>query len=508
MTLFKDLALAAPIARAVSDLGYETPSPIQAQAIPHLLRGRDLLGIAQTGTGKTAAFALPTLDYLYRESVDAPKRGARVLVLAPTRELVAQIADSFQSYGRFMEGLSVGRVVGGVSLQKQIKSMVQGRDILVATPGRLIDLLDRKAIRLDKVEVLILDEADQMMDMGFIKPLRKIAGHLPADRQSLFFSATMSAKIRSLADSFLTDPVSVSVTPANTTAERVTQSLIFVEKTEKPMVLADILVRKDVGRTLVFTRTKHGADRVVRRLGQVGISALAIHGNRTQGQRQRALAAFTDGKVDVLVATDVAARGIDIPEITHVINYEIPNVPEQYVHRIGRTARAGAAGEAIALVQGDERPYLRDIQKLLGETIEVEPLPDDMAARVKAIEARPKVERVDISPEPQPRKGRGKSRKKKRAGAADRKSGKPQAGARERGAKPQEPKGKAARKGSGPSAAPSSKPKAGRGPARSKEALARKPRRNPSQRNSGQGNPGQGKKASRSQTRRKAPPRR
>lgn len=417
MTSFSELKLAEPLSRALSTLGYDTPTPIQTQAIPHLLNGKDLLGIAQTGTGKTAAFALPALDYIFSQAGDAPKRGARVLVLAPTRELVGQIYDSFVSYGRYMMELSAAKITGGVSINNQIKRLVQGNDVLVATPGRLIDLLDRKAITLKDVEILILDEADQMMDMGFIHALKKIIPLLPKERQTVFLSATLPPKIKTLANQFLTHPVSVSVAPPNTTADRVSQSLIFAKSDEKPMLLAERLLRDDVERTLVFTRTKHGADRVVKRLARVGLQAVAIHGNKSQGQRQRALTAFKDRVVDILVATDVAARGIDIPGITHVINYEIPNVPEQYVHRIGRTARAQASGQAIAFVAPDERAYLKDIQKLLGETISVEPMPTDMAARIKEIEARKAVDPVNLTPD-QSRSGRGKSNKKKKGSQA------------------------------------------------------------------------------------------
>lgn len=411
MTTFSDLDLAEPLSRALATLGYTEPTPIQTEAIPHLLKGRDLLGIAQTGTGKTAAFALPTLHHIFTREMDPPKRGARVLVLAPTRELVGQIEESFRNYGRFMMDLEVAKVTGGVSIARQIKRLVHGNDVLVATPGRLIDLLDRGDLRLSGVEVLILDEADQMMDMGFIHALKKIIPLLPKQRQTLFFSATLPPKIKKLADSFLTDPVRVTVSPANSTAERVEQSLIFAKSPEKPMLLADQLLRPEVTRALVFTRTKHGADRVVKRLATIGIPSLAIHGNKSQGQRTRALDAFKDGTVNVLVATDVAARGIDIPGISHVINYEIPNVPEQYVHRIGRTARAKASGFAIALVAPDEKAYLKDIQKLLGETIPVVAMPENMADRIKVIEARDAIARVEVSPD-QSRKGRGKSRKR------------------------------------------------------------------------------------------------
>lgn len=411
MTRFNDLALAEPLARALSTLGYTEPTPIQSEAIPHLLGGRDLLGIAQTGTGKTAAFALPALHHVFTREMDPPKRGARVLILAPTRELVGQIHESVVSYGRFMMPLSTQKITGGVSIGAQIKRIVNGNDVLVATPGRLIDLLDRKAITLKDVEMLILDEADQMMDMGFIHALKKIVPLLPKTRQTVLLSATLPPKIKSLAKQFLTDPVQVSVTPPNSTAEKVVQSLIFAKPVEKPMLLADYLLQPEVERALVFTRTKHGADRVVKRLAAVGFPALAIHGNKSQGQRQRALGAFKDGIVDILVATDVAARGIDIPGITHVFNYEIPNVPEQYVHRIGRTARAQASGTAVAFVAPDERAYLKDIQKLLKETIPVQPMPEDMPARIKVINAREAAAPVSIASE-QPRKGRGKSRKK------------------------------------------------------------------------------------------------
>ena len=414
MTTFQDLKLAAPLAKALDALGYLEPTPIQAQAIPEMLEGRDLLGIAQTGTGKTAAFALPALHKIVTDDLDPPKRGATVLVLAPTRELTGQIAESFRDYGRFIEGLSITKVTGGVPIARQIKNLVRGSDVLVATPGRLIDLLDRKAVKLSDVEVLILDEADQMMDMGFIHALKKIVPLLPSERQTCFLSATLPPKIKSLADSFLTNPVKVSVSPPNTTAERVTQSLTFATKEEKVMLLADNLLRDDVERSLVFTRTKHGADRVVKRLAMNGLPAVAIHGNKSQGQRTRALEAFKSGKVDILVATDVAARGIDIPGITHVFNYEIPNVPEQYVHRIGRTARANTDGRAIAFVAPDERPYLKDIQKLLGETIPVEPIPEDMSERIKVIKRRDKSEPVNLTPEQPARKGRGKGKKKSR----------------------------------------------------------------------------------------------
>ena len=418
---FKSLALAPQLHKALALLGYTTPTPIQAQAIPDVLKGRDLMGIAQTGTGKTAAFALPTLSHICTDAKEPPKRGARVLVLAPTRELASQIAVSFRDYGRTMEHLSVMTVFGGVPINRQIKKLVGGNDILVATPGRLIDLVDRKAVTLKDIEVLILDEADQMMDMGFIHALRKIVPLVPKDRQTLFFSATMVPAIKKLAGQFLTNPVTVSVAPANTTAERVTQEIMFVNQAEKQGLLSLALLEPDVNRALVFTRTKHGADRVVKRLAQVGLLAIAIHGNKSQGQRQRALAAFREGEVKILVATDIAARGIDIEGISHVINYEIPNVPEQYVHRIGRTARANRDGKAIAFVSNDERKYLKDIQKLLKTTIPVVELPEDFLKKVAELKKTAKPLPPPPKNKPDPRKGRGKSKKKKARFSKDKK---------------------------------------------------------------------------------------
>jgi len=432
---FKSLALAPQLHKALDLLGYTTPTPIQAQAIPDVLKGRDLMGIAQTGTGKTAAFALPTLSHICSDAKEPPKRGARVLVLAPTRELASQIAVSFRDYGRTMDYLSVMTVFGGVPINRQIKKLVGGNDVLVATPGRLIDLLDRKAVTLKDIEVLILDEADQMMDMGFIHALRKIVPLVPKKRQTLFFSATMVPAIKKLAGQFLTDPVTVSVAPANTTAERVTQEIMFVNQAEKQGLLSLALLEPDVNRALVFTRTKHGADRVVKRLAQVGLLAIAIHGNKSQGQRQRALAAFREGEVKILVATDIAARGIDIEGISHVINYEIPNVPEQYVHRIGRTARANREGKAIAFVSGDERKYLKDIQKLLKTTIPVVELPEDFLKKVAELKKTAKALPPPPKNKPDPRKGRGKSKKKKARFSKDRKKKDGQKDSRAEGSK-------------------------------------------------------------------------
>ena len=419
MTDFKSLKLAGPVQDALERLGYTTPTPIQLKAIPEVLAGRDLMGIAQTGTGKTAAFSLPTLSYLADNPKDTPKRGARVLVLAPTRELASQIAVSMRDYGVTLPDLSVACVFGGVPIHRQIKKLVHGNDVLVATPGRLIDLINRKDVRLRDVEVLILDEADQMMDMGFIHALRQIVPHLPAERQTLFFSATMTPPIKKLAVQFLTDPVQVSVTPPNSTADKIEQSVIFIDQKQKQDLLALTLLSPDIERALIFTRTKHGADRVVKKLAHDGILAVAIHGNKSQSQRQRALAAFRNAEVRFLVATDIAARGIDIEGISHVINFEIPNVPEQYVHRIGRTARAGREGRAVSFVaQGDERAYLKRIQKLLKTTIPVEPMPEDFEGKVAEVRKRPALPKP-ARPDHSQSKGKRPKRRKKPVSAEE-----------------------------------------------------------------------------------------
>ncbi len=374
MTSFSDLGLALPLLQALTNEGYTVPTPIQAQAIPHVLAGRDLQGIAQTGTGKTAAFALPILHRLAATKRAPAPRACRVLVLAPTRELAGQIAESFRTYGR-RTGLSVALMYGGVPKPRQARAVAGGIDILVATPGRLLDHLNDRAVRLDATEILVLDEADHMLDLGFIVPIRKIAAMLPAARQTLFFSATMPKEIGALAGALLRDPVHVAVTPVATTAERVDQHVIFVEAPRKRAMLVDVLRGNGSGRTLVFTRTKHGADKVVQHLDAAGVNAAAIHGNKSQSQRERALGAFRAGGVRVLVATDIAARGIDVDEVTHVINFDLPNVPESYVHRIGRTARAGAAGVAISFCDASERGFLRDIEKLIRARLPVmEPL--------------------------------------------------------------------------------------------------------------------------------------
>ncbi|WDA40893.1 DEAD/DEAH box helicase [Erythrobacter sp. BLCC-B19] len=387
MTTFADLGLSQPVLQALDMKGYSTPTPIQEQAIPPVLKGRDLLGIAQTGTGKTAAFMLPSIDRLREADRPIPFKSCRMLVLAPTRELAVQIADSAKDYGA-LAGLKVQCIVGGTSVGKDRNKLHRGTDILVATPGRLLDLIDQKAFNLNGIEVLVLDEADQMLDLGFIHALRKIRELAPKDRQTLFFSATMPKAIKELVSGYCNNPVQVSVTPESTTAERIDQYLFMVQQDEKLSLLQMILQRRhqvpgDFERILIFTRTKHGADRVVKKLAHAGIEANAIHGNKSQPQRQRALDEFRKARVPILIATDVAARGIDIPGVSHVINYELPNVPEQYVHRIGRTARAGRDGIAIAFCAEDERAYLKDIRKVTGAELERLPLPDNFRAVVE-----------------------------------------------------------------------------------------------------------------------------
>ncbi|HKR16311.1 DEAD/DEAH box helicase [Rhizorhapis sp.] len=382
MTNFTDLGLAEPILKALSAKNYNDPTPIQKQAIPPLLEGKDLCGIAQTGTGKTAAFALPSLHYFHENPKPRPLASCRMLVLSPTRELAAQIAESFRTYARFMH-LSVETVFGGVPIGRQIKKLQAGVDILVATPGRLLDIIDQKAFHLRDVEIFVLDEADQMMDLGFIQPLQRIDKLLPRKRQSLFFSATMPKAIAELGDRFLTDPVKVSVAPQSTTAERVRQFATYVSQAEKQALLTLTVKSEPIDRALIFTRTKHGADRVVRFLEGAGIESVAIHGNKSQGQRTTALQAFRQGRVRLLVATDIAARGIDVSGVSHVINFELPNVPEQYVHRIGRTARAGAEGIAISFVADDERQYLKQIERTTRVRCEIVPLPENFAEAVR-----------------------------------------------------------------------------------------------------------------------------
>jgi len=380
MSYFTELGLAEPVLRALGTKGYSDPTPIQRQAIPALLEGRDLLGIAQTGTGKTAAFSLPSIHRLAANPQPRKPAACRMLVLSPTRELAAQIAENIRGYAKYL-ALNVQCVFGGVPVGKQARALVPGTDILVATPGRLLDLIDQRALTLRHVEIFVLDEADQMMDLGFIHALKRVASMLPKERQSLFFSATMPQAMADLGKQFVNDPVRVEVTPQATTAERVEQYATFLNQAEKQALLTiklrEGLADGSIDRALVFTRTKHGADRVVKHLVTAGIEAAAIHGNKSQGQRTAAIHGFRSGSIRVLVATDIAARGIDIPGVSHVFNYELPNVAEQYVHRIGRTARAGADGIAMSFVAPDEKPYLRDIEKLTRVKLDVMPLPED-----------------------------------------------------------------------------------------------------------------------------------
>jgi superfamily II DNA/RNA helicase len=356
-----------------------------------VLAGRDVVGIAQTGTGKTAAFALPILNHLSGHRIRPQPRSCRVLVLSPTRELSAQILDSFKAYGRYLKP-SVALAIGGVNINPQVRMLANGVDVLVATPGRLLDLMQQRAVTLDRLEVFVLDEADRMLDMGFIHDIRRIVAKLPAKRQTLFFSATMPKEIAELAAQMARDPVRVAVTPAATTVERIEQRVIHVDRNRKAALLADILRSESIERVLVFTRTKHGADKVVRQLAQARLDAAAIHGNKSQNQRERVLAAFRAGDVRTLVATDIAARGIDVEGISHVVNYDLPNIPESYVHRIGRTARAGADGVAISFCDREERAYLRDIEKLIRMTIPAAGQPSSAAQpgpRAKGHDGRP-----------------------------------------------------------------------------------------------------------------------
>lgn len=399
---FETLGLSQPLLRAIVAQGYTSPTPIQTQAIPHILAGRDVLGCAQTGTGKTAAFALPTLHRFLQPSTDsaapsAPRHAAashaephhpaasrhersrgphpsrrpiRALVLAPTRELALQISESFSTYGQY-SGLRAAVVFGGVSQGQQVRALQQGVDVLIATPGRLLDLMEQGYVRLGSVEVLILDEADQMLDMGFLPPLKRIVSQVPRRRQTLLFSATMPKEIRELAEDWLNQPVEIKVAPVGTPAERVKQSVFLVDSRDKPRLLTHYLNDVANTRTLVFTRTKHGADKVVKHLEKSGIRAAAIHGNKSQNLRQRVLAQFRSEEPPILVATDIAARGLDIDSVSHVINFDMPQVPEIYVHRIGRTGRAGAGGIAISFCSREERDALRQIERLTRKSIPV-----------------------------------------------------------------------------------------------------------------------------------------
>ncbi len=417
---FENLKLIEPILRALKTEGYTTPTPIQQQSIPIILQRRDLLGTAQTGTGKTAAFAIPVLQLLYNDRLQhKEQKTIKVLILTPTRELAIQIDESFAAYGRYT-GLKHTVIFGGVSQNPQVDTIRRGVDILTATPGRLLDLINQGYIQLNHIQVLILDEADRMLDMGFVNDVKKIIARVPAKRQTLFFSATMPKEIQQLADTILTKPERVSVTPVSSTADTIQQEVFFVEKNDKRALLNHILKDKNIETVLVFTRTKHGADKVVKDLQKTGITAEAIHGNKSQNARQRALNNFKARTTRVLIATDIAARGIDIDELTHVINYELPNIPETYVHRIGRTGRAGASGIALSFCDAEELAYLKDIHKLIAKEIPVNeghPYPMNPAT------VKPQDVAKDSNGRPSgPKRGRGYGRRDKGAGSGGGKS--------------------------------------------------------------------------------------
>ena len=368
---FKELHLIAPILKALEAEGYTSPTPIQEQAIPDVLRGKDLLGCAQTGTGKTAAFAIPILQNLFlQKNHEVANDNIKALILTPTRELAIQIDESFAAYGKHT-GLRHTVIFGGVSQYHQTNALRRGIDILIATPGRLLDLISQRFVNLQHIKMFVLDEADRMLDMGFINDVKKIIARLPQKRQTLFFSATMPPEISRLSASILTNPVRVEVTPVSSTAEKVDQSIYLVEKNDKKQLLIHLLKDDKIQSALVFTRTKYGADKIAKELYRANIKADAIHGNKTQSARQKALTDFKNGKIRVLVATDIAARGIDVDDLSHVINFELPNIPETYVHRIGRTGRAGASGIALSFCDLEERQFLRDIHKLIDQTIPV-----------------------------------------------------------------------------------------------------------------------------------------
>jgi ATP-dependent RNA helicase RhlE len=365
---FKNLNLINPIIRAVTEAGYSKPTEIQYTAIPHILEGKDIIGCAQTGTGKTAAFAMPVLQLLKKHTPD--HKEIRTLILTPTRELAVQIEENFKVYSKYLP-LSQLSIFGGVSIGGQLAALRKRVDILIATPGRLLDLVNQRHIDLSKIEILILDEADRMLDMGFINDVKKVLKLIPQKRQTLFFSATMPSDIRSFAYTMLNNPVEINVTPVSSTAKTIQQSVYFVEKKDKTDLLINILQDESILRSLVFTRTKHGANKLVKQLEDTGIFAAAIHGNKSQVARQKALEDFKSSKIRVLVATDIAARGIDIDELPYVVNYELPNIPETYVHRIGRTGRAGTEGNAISFCDHEERSDLKNIQKLIGFSMPV-----------------------------------------------------------------------------------------------------------------------------------------
>lgn len=397
---FENLNVIEPILKALKDEGYEKPSPIQEQSIPSVLEGRDLLGCAQTGTGKTAAFAVPIIQQIYQNRNKNSQRQVQSLILTPTRELAVQIEDSFKAYGRYA-GLKYLSIYGGVSQNPQSDALRRGVDVLIATPGRLMDLIGQRLVNLHNVKIFVLDEADRMLDMGFIHDVKKIISVIPDKRQTLLFSATMPGEISSLVNTILSDPVKVAVAPVSSAAEAIDQYVYFVDRNNKKKLLVDLLSKNDISSALVFTRTKHEADKVVKELASKNIKSLAIHGDKSQGARQNALNSFKKGEISVLVATDIAARGIDINELSHVINFNIPNMPETYVHRIGRTGRAGMSGTAVSFCEYEEKPYLKDIQKLIKKTIRVVaehpyPMVETSASAITAKEkGRQKIEKIE-----------------------------------------------------------------------------------------------------------------
>ena len=409
MTKFVELGLREAVLRAVEEGGYENMTPIQTQAIPNVLEGKDLIAVAQTGTGKTAAFSLPIIQMLLKGEGKRQAKVARSLILAPTRELAVQIAENIRAYAKYVH-LRIALVYGGASAKPQIKSMMPGVDILIATPGRLLDLTNQRHIDLGQVEYLVLDEADRMLDMGFIRDIKKIIAYLPKKRQTLMFSATMPASVEKLASSILYKPFRIDVAPAATTAEKVDQHVLMVPKSRKRDLLAHMLKDEAVKRVLVFTRTKHGANRVSKHLDRLGVSSGAIHGNKSQNARQKALDEFRSGAIRALVATDVAARGIDVDGVTHVINFDLPNEPESYVHRIGRTARAGESGISLSFCDHEERAYLRDIEKIIRQKI---PLMTDHPYHAEGVAEGPRpTEKENTSSRRNPRRGSNAGRHK------------------------------------------------------------------------------------------------
>ena len=422
MTKFADLDLRPPILRAIEEGGYETMTPIQSKAIPKVLAGNDLIAVAQTGTGKTAAFSLPIIQLLVKGEGKRKPKTARSLILAPTRELAVQIEENIRGYAKYLH-YKIGLVFGGVSQKAQVKMMAPGVDILIATPGRLIDLMNQGQLKLNEVEYFVLDEADRMLDMGFIRDINKIVAALPKKRQTLFFSATMQQRVAGLAKTILTNPDRVEIAPAATTAEKVDQYVLYVPKNQKNKLLAHVLKDPTIEKAIIFTRTKHGANRVSKKLDQLGISSSAIHGNKSQNARQAALNQFRDGEIRTLVATDVAARGIDVDDITHVINFDLPNEEDSYVHRIGRTARAGKTGISLSFCDHEERKYLKDIERLICQKITIK---DDHPFHIEGIQPvdNAKDDDDEDNKDRRPRRPRNRGRNNKRRNQSDKKPAK------------------------------------------------------------------------------------